>query len=86
MNNTEKNRRSPWKKREAIIQNRVTPIYEGENKLASGITIEAESVEDRGRNICFYGYIYNVQPGVSIDYSTGEGKYQVINGEYQKID
>ena len=53
---------------------RVTPIYEGENKLASGITIEAESVEDRGKNICFYVYIYNVQPGVIIDYSTGESK------------
>ena len=53
---------------------RVTPIYEGENKLANGITIEAESVEDRGKNICFYVYIYNVQPGVIIDYSTGESK------------
>lgn len=53
---------------------RVTPIYESENKLASGITIEAESVEDRGENICFYVYIYNVQPGVIIDYATGESK------------
>lgn len=53
---------------------RVTPIYEEENKVASGITIEAESVEDRGKNICFYVYIYNVQPGVIIDYATGESK------------
>ena len=53
---------------------RVTPIYEGENKVASGITIEAKSVEDKGKGICFYVYIYNVQPGVIIDYATGESK------------
>ena len=53
---------------------RVTPIYEGKNLVASGVTIEAESVEDRGASICFYVYIYNVQPGVIIDYSTGESK------------
>lgn len=53
---------------------RVTPIYEGENKVASGITIEAKSVEDRGISICFYVYIYNVQPGVIIDYETGESR------------
>lgn len=55
---------------------RVTPIYEGENKVASGITIEAKSVEDRGASICFYVYIYNVQPGVIIDYTTGESKLE----------
>lgn len=53
---------------------RVTPIYKGENKVASGITIEAKSVEDRGTSICFYVYIYNVQPGVIIDYETGESR------------
>lgn len=53
---------------------RVTPIYEEENLVASGVTIEAESVEDKGASICFYVYIYNVQPGVIIDYSTGESK------------
>lgn len=53
---------------------RVTPIYEGENKVASGITIEAESVEDKGKSICFYVYIYNVQPSVVIDYRTGDSK------------
>lgn len=53
---------------------RVTPIYEGENKVASGITIEAESVEDKGKSICFYVYIYNVQPNVIIDYRTGDSK------------
>lgn len=53
---------------------RVTPIYQGENLVASGVTIEAESVEDKGESICFYVYVYNVQPGVIIDYSTGESK------------
>lgn len=53
---------------------RVTPIYEEENKVASGITIEAESVEDKGKSICFYVYIYNVQPNVIIDYRTGGSK------------
>ena len=53
---------------------RVTPIYEGDNKIASGITIEAESVEDKGKSICFYVYIYNVQPSVIIDYATGNSK------------
>lgn len=53
---------------------RVTPIYEGSNLVASGVTIEAESVEDRGASVCFYVYIYNVQPGVIINYTTGESK------------
>lgn len=53
---------------------RVTPIYEEENLVASGVTIEAESVEDKGASICFYVYIYNVQPGVIINYATGESK------------
>lgn len=53
---------------------RVTPIYKGSNLVASGVTIEAESVEDRGASVCFYVYIYNVQPGVIINYTTGESK------------
>lgn len=53
---------------------RVTPIYQGENKLASGVQIEAWSVEDKGQGICFHVYCYNVQPGIEIDYATGESK------------
>lgn len=49
---------------------RVTPIFEGENLVANGVQIEAESVEDK--QICFNVYIYNVQPGISINYSNGE--------------
>ncbi len=51
---------------------RVTPIYQGENKLASGVEMEAWSVEDNGQGICFNVYCYNVQPGIVIDYATGE--------------
>jgi len=53
---------------------RVTPIFEGNNKLASGVQMEAWSVEDNGQGICFNVYCYNVQPGIIIDYSTGESQ------------
>ena len=51
---------------------RVTPIFEGDNLLASGVLMEGYSVEDRGEGVCFCAYCYNVQPYVSIDYATGE--------------
>ena len=53
---------------------RVTPIFEGLNLVASGVEMEAESVEDGGTGICFHVYVYNVQPGIDIDYRTGENK------------
>lgn len=51
---------------------RVTPVYEENNLVASGVIIEAKSVEDNGDGILFNVYCYNVQPGISIDYLTGE--------------
>ena len=51
---------------------RVTPIFEGDNLVASGVQMEAWSVEDSGEGICFNVYCYNSQPGVTIDYATGE--------------
>ena len=51
---------------------RVTPIFEGDNLLASGVQMEAYSVEDNGEEICFNVFVYNVQPGVEIDYETGK--------------
>lgn len=51
---------------------RVTPIYAGDDLVASGVQLEAWSVEDQGDGICFHVYLYNVQPGVVIDYATGE--------------
>lgn len=51
---------------------RVTPYFEGENLVASGVLMEAFSVEDDGDGVCFNVYCYNVQPGILIDYATGE--------------
>ena len=50
---------------------RVTPIFEGNNLVAKGVQIEAKSVEDNGEGIEFNVFAYNVQPGITIDYSTG---------------
>lgn len=51
---------------------RVTPIFDGKNLVASGVQMEAWSVEDAGKGICFNVYCYNVQPGIEIDYATGD--------------
>lgn len=53
------------------VMYRVTPHYEGDNLLASGVEMEAYSVEDDGESICFHIYAYNVQPDVFISYETG---------------
>lgn len=50
---------------------RVTPIFEGNNLVASGVQMEAKSVEDDGAGVCFHVYVYNCQPGVTIDYANG---------------
>ena len=51
---------------------RVTPIFDGNNLVASGVTMEAMSVEDNGEGISFNVYCYNNQPGITIDYATGD--------------
>ncbi len=51
---------------------RVTPIFEGTNLICEGVRIEAYSVEDQGKGICFNRFYYNVQPGIEINYATGE--------------
>ena len=51
---------------------RVTPIFVGNELVARGVLMEAWSVEDDGDGICFNVFVYNVQPGVEIDYSTGK--------------
>lgn len=53
---------------------RVTPIFEGDNLVASGVQMEAKSVEDDGQGVCFNIYAYNNQPGITIDYATGESR------------
>ena len=54
------------------VMYRVTPIYKGDNLLASGVQMEGYSVEDNGKGISFNVYCYNAQPGVEIDYKTGD--------------
>ena len=60
------------KETENHVLYRVTPIFDGDNLVASGVQMEAWSVEDEGEGICFNVYCYNVQPGVKIDYATGK--------------
>lgn len=63
---------------------RVTPVFEGNDLVAKGVQIEALSVEDNGEGIEFNVFIYNVQPGITIDYSTGNsalGENTIIDGD-----
>lgn len=55
---------------------RVTPFYDGDNLVAKGVEMEAFSVEDHGEGICFNVFVYNIQPGIEIDYATGESWLQ----------
>ena len=55
---------------------RVTPIFTGDNLLADGVLMEAESVEDNGEGISYNVFCYNVQPGVKIDYVTGDSSLE----------
>ncbi len=82
------------------VMYRVTPIYEGTNLVASGVQMEAYSVEDNGSGVNFNVFVHNVQDGISIDYATGEStkietspndgseetpKNYVVNGNNGKI-
>ena len=57
---------------------RVTPVFEGDNLVASGVIMEAQSVEKKNFHFCVYAY--NVQPGITIDYKTGESKGKPFTG------
>lgn len=61
---------------------RVTPVYDGNDLVAKGVQMEALSVEDDGEGIMFNIFAYNVQPGITIDYATGESWL----GETNKLD
>lgn len=61
------------------VRYRVTPIWTGDNLICDGQIIEAWSIEDEGEAICFNIYAYNVQPGIVIDYATGDNW---LDGEY----
>ena len=53
---------------------RVTPVFQGSELVARGVQMEARSVEDEGAGVSFNVFCYNVQPGVAIDYATGESR------------
>ncbi|MBQ4161081.1 MAG: DNA/RNA non-specific endonuclease [Clostridia bacterium] len=63
---------------------RVSPVFEGSNLLASGVYMEAYSVEDGGSGICFNVYCYNVQPGIVIDYADGSSYAQQAQKSEEK--
>lgn len=58
---------------------RVTPVFEGSNLVASGVLMEAESVEDKGEGILCCVYVYNVQLGININYATGDSSASGTN-------
>lgn len=60
------------------VMYRVTPVFEGEELVARGVQMEAYSVEDNGEGVCYNVYVYNVQPGITIDYRSGGS---VLEGE-----
>ena len=64
---------------------RVTPIFDGDNLLADGVLMEAYSVEDAGEGISFCVFAYNVQPGIGIDYATGDN-WAESSGTYQSTE
>ena len=68
--------KSQGKNEDRHVLYRVTPIYEGNNLLAKGVQMEAYSIEDNGESICFNVFVYNVQPGIIIDYATGSSKLE----------
>ena len=56
---------------------RVTPLFDNENLVAAGVLMEAFSVEDSGEGICFNVFCYNIQPGITINYATGESSLEI---------
>ncbi len=66
-------------KTENHVLYRITPVYNGSHLVASGIQMEAYSIEDSGIGICFNIYCYNIQPGIEIDYSDGKSSVLELN-------
>lgn len=72
------------KETENHVLYRVTPVFDGDNLVASGVQMEAESVEDSGEGVKFNVYCYNIQPGIGIDYTTGDSwvnQESIVDGE-----
>ena len=65
---------------------RSTPIFENEILVASGVLLEAKSVEDDGTGVMFCVYCYNVQPGIVINYATGDSHRDDVSESDQLLD
>ena len=63
---------------------RVTPIFVEDELVARGVQMEAYSIEDAGASICFNVFVYNVQPGIEIDYSDGSSRLSETADEPQE--
>ena len=59
-------------KQDVHVLYRITPLFKDDDLVAHGVEMEAYSVEDNGQGVCFNVYVYNVQPGININYKTGE--------------
>lgn len=64
------------------VMYRATPVFSANNLVADGVLLEAYSVEDNGKGICFCVYCYNVQPNVEIDYATGSSRLNIVSPQY----
>lgn len=64
------------------VMYRVYPMFDGDNLVATGALMEAWSVEDNGEGICFNVFVYNIQPGITIDYATGDS---ALNEDADKL-
>ena len=67
------------------VMYRVTPVFEGQNLVAKGVQMEAYSVEDKGEGICFNVFVHNVQPGITINYKTGESNLAVTSESQSNV-
>ena len=65
------------KESEKHVAYRISPIYDGDNLVCSGVQMEAYSIEDNGEGICFNVYCYNVQPGITINYADGSSSKSI---------
>ena len=67
-----------YNNKKAHVLYRVTPVFTGSNLMADGVLMEAYSVEDGGQSVNFCVYVYNVQPGIALNYSNGKSAYTGI--------
>lgn len=56
------------------VKFRVTPVFVENELVARGLIMEAYSIEDKGKGVCYNVFVYNAQPGIKIDYSDGSSK------------